>query len=732
MFRWLVSICRTPAARLTLSACLLSLLPAHAQGQTPVSPAQFDPSDVYFQGYLSRRAAEQLEANGDFIGATEKLKSARKLFETIHSYYPAWKPEMVKNSITKNFESLTRLHQKTEEQRNKNQDVVAELEGGIRKSGTSITPPPPTLPPTPRVLEADPLTSRRLADAEAEVERLRKVIAQSNTAPPTPPPDESRNESRIRDITRQRDLAQSQLKAAEQNVESLRTRLAGAPVASEMTALNARIANLDQEREAMAMALNQSRSSHTNALARIATLQADLTVMQQRHADLDRDIKIERKVANDVVVGQRTQLQDLEKQLNQKNTELTQANERISGLITELQESRDAFSELRNERDSLLLEREQMSALLKLNEQGRIQDLIEQNMGLAKNLREANEKVERLNIDNNASKDDVTDALRDLAIAKSQINKLHQEKRDQDKRLEELTKRLKDEELALSQGKTSADPAEVEVLRDIIRRQLSVQERRRQASALLIAAAKEMGANDEKLSAAVKLFDNQEIQLTPDEQRIIADKNVDGEFISPFAQDRTTVGNNTNELNRDIAVFERTAEKAFVSGRFAPARELLEMVVEENPGHISALCKLGIIHLKLNDTPSAVDTFRRAGELDADNPFARRMLGFSLMKLGDLKSAEQSIKEAIELAPDDFKSYMLLGTITFNQGLHSEAESHFKAAIAVDPLPSEPYFNLALICTRTERLDAAKTYYNQALERGAIPDPSLEQRFTSP
>jgi pentatricopeptide repeat protein len=75
---------------------------------------------------------------------------------------------------------------------------------------------------------------------------------------------------------------------------------------------------------------------------------------------------------------------------------------------------------------------------------------------------------------------------------------------------------------------------------------------------------------------------------------------------------------------------------------------------------------------------------------------------------------------------------MLLGTITFSQGQYSQAESHFKAAIAVDPIPSEPYFNLALICARTKRFEAARTYYNQALERGAIPDPALEQRIAQP
>lgn len=728
MFEWIVTIWRLPAARMAISACLWVTLPVAAQSPLPPpQSAQFDPSDVYFQGYLATRAAEQLEASGDFQGAMEKMQKATQLFDAVHQYFPAWKSEMVASRTSKNTEYVAKLFPKAEEQRAKKQNVVAELEGGVKKSGILIDPAQGVMPLTPGILQVNPLEKRRLADAEAEVKRLRNLVKNA----PTPPPavDSSQMESRFQDISRQRDLAKAQLKAAENNVQTLRGQLAAAPVESEVKALNQRISGIEQERDAMALALSQSRSSHTEALARIDTLEADLKVMQQKHADLDRNIRAERSVANAVVAGQRAQLQSLEKQLAQKSTELTKANETIGGLMKQLDESREAFSQLRTERDGLLQERDQMSALLKLNEAGRIQDLIEQNMGLAKNLREANEKVARLNVDNNAAKDDITDALRDLAIAKSQINKLHQEKHEQDVRLEELEKRLKGEEALLAQGKASADPAEVEVLRDIIRRQLSVQERRRQASELLIAAAKDMGLQDERLAQAVKLFDGQEIQLTPDEQRLIADKNVDGEFTSPFAQDRATVGRNTTELNKDVTVFERTAEKAFVSGRYLPARELLQMVVEEHPGRISALCKLGVIDLRLNDPTSAADTFRRAGELDANNPYAHRMLGFALMTLGDLKSAEKSVTQAVDLAPDDAKSQILLAAICYRQGRAAEAESHYKAAITADPIPSEPYFNLAVLCARDKRLDSAREYYQKALERGAVPDPLLEQRL---
>lgn len=703
-----------------LLGSLAMLLAASAQAPPP-APAQFDPSDVYFQGYLSVRAAEQLESGGDFVSALEKLEKASELFRSVRLYHPDWKPEMVKGRSEKTTKSIGRVRPKAEEAMLKSRNAVAELEGGVQKSAEETHNP---LPPAPSILAVDPLATRQLKEAENELQRLRALSANAAS-------EASRDASRVADLTRQRDDLQTRLRAAETTVQSLRARLMAAPVESEMTALNRRIETLEQERSAMAMALSQSRSAHTEAMARIATLEADLNVMRQKHADLERNLDTERKVANSVVAGQRRQLDALEKELGKKNTELTKANERIAGLMSELEESRDAFAQLRDERDSLLRERDQMAALLKLNEGGRIQDLIEQNMALAKNLREANEKVDRLFRESNADKDAYTEALRDLAIAKSQINRLHQEKREQDQRLAELESRLKNEESALAEGKVSADPAEAEMLREIIRRQLRVQERRRQARDLLVEAAKDLGDKDERLAQSIELFNAQEIALSPEEQKLIAGSEVDGEFISPFARDRAAVGKATSDLNREIAVFERTAEKSFVAGRMMPTRELYQMILDQHPNHTPSLCKLGIVHLRLDEPDSAVDAFRRAVEMDAANAYAHRMLGFSLMKLGDLSSAEQAVRRSVDLAPSDVKSQMLLATLCYRLGRTGEAESHFKAAINADPMPSEPYYNLALLCSRNRRMEDARNYYQKALERGALPDPALEKKLAT-
>ena len=580
--------------------------------------------------------------------------------------------------------------------------------------------------------QPDPAETRKLQAAEAELARLRKMISESDASSN----EAMRNAARVEDMRKQNDTLSRQLQAAEGAVRSLRAQMAAAPIKSEMDALNQQIEELEQEREVMGMALRTSRGQQTEALSKIEILAADMQIMKkqaeelrQSEANLNRNLEKERQVANDVVKGQRKQMEMLEKELGKKSKELEDAQGQIASLKNELEESRDAFAELREERDSLLRERDQMAELLKLNEEDRTQELIEQNMGLAKNLREANEKVDRLNKDNNAAKDDIVDALRDLAIAKSQINRLQHENREQTERLEELTQKLNGEEAALAKGEVNADPAEVEMLREVIRRQLRVQEHRRQAKEVIVEAAKQLGKEDESLNEAIELFVGAEMVLTPEEQKLVADQQVDGEFVSPFARDRQTVGRATSDLNREMESYDRAATKAYLAGRLLPTRELFELMVEQNPGHVPALCKLGVVQLKLDDPMSATQSFTSAVELDPNHPYAHRMLGYAYLRAGDLAAAELHVKRCADLAPDDAKAYLLLGTIAYRLGEMGDAEANFKSAVTADPVPSEPYFNLALIYKKSGRLEEAREFYQKALERGALPDPSLEMKL---
>jgi Flp pilus assembly protein TadD len=724
------------AGSLAISALVLPLQAQIAPTAAPPStqPTTFDPSDVYFQGWLATRDAEKLEADGDFIGAQEKLERAAKLFDTIRMYYPDWKKDMVSGRHQKTTESVLRVRPKADELRLKNQQAVAELEGGTRMSGRVVpagkgtspspVPTPPVAPPPP-VPQVDPLATQRLSRAEAEVRRLQQLIDDSKIRET----EASRNASRVHDLEAQRNLLDAQLKQAQGDLAALRARLAAAPVQSELNILNQRIDSLEKEREAMGMALTQSRRQEIEAKAKIATLEADLKLTQQKAVDLQRNLDVQTRTTGEVVAGQRAQLKELQDSLKAKDQELATANSRISGLEQKLEESHAAFSQLQGERDSLIHERNRMSELLKLNEAGRIQQLIEQNMGLARQLRDANTKVENLNLDSNATKDELTDALRDLAIAKSQINKLHREKREQDEQITDLEKRLKIEEANLAASNSKADPAEAETLREIIKKHLRVQERRRQARELLVDAVKQMGTKGDSISQAIEMLDGAEIALSPEEQKLIAGR-ADGELVSPVAEHNPQRAKAAlNSLNVEQDSYAKAAEKAFLANRLMPARELYEMMIEDNPGNTAAVNKLGVVLLKLNDPMAAADSFRRAAELDAKNPYAHRMLGVALMMLNDLSGAEQALQKALELAPDDARSRVVLGSVFFRSNREHEAEGQFKAAIAADPMPSEPYYNLAFLYAREGRKEDARKYYQDALERGALPDPSLERRL---
>jgi len=708
-------------------------LPAMLVAQGPTDP-RFDPSDVYFQAYLEIRSGEQLEKEKDFVGALEKYQRASELFGSVRQFYPDWKTKMVRNRSELTSKALAKVKDRAGKQMDKDLDVIAEFEGGVKSGTEAFYPGKGAVPLDPKIVEVDPLQAKRLREAEAELARLRELVSKAD-----PKTQEAiRNASRVGDLRKQNQSLAAKLNAAEDQVRSLKARMAATPVESELKALNGKISKLEQERDVMGRALRSSREDHTEALAKLQILSMDIeiltkqaTELRQNQANLQRDLATEREISNQVVSGQREQLNKLEQALEKKADQLQLAHSQISGLRGELEESRAAFSELREERDGLLQEREQMSALLKINESGRIELLIEQNMGLAKNLREAEEKIDRLNRDNNASKDDVVSALRDLAIAKSRINRLQYEKREQDRRLTELNEKLQEEERALVKGDVNADPEEVKMLRDVIRRQLRIQGRQRESAKLLIEAAKDLGEDDARLKDAIKLFTGSKLQLTPEEQRLVANQEVDGEFISPYARDRETVGRATASLELELDAYERAATKAYLSGRFSPTRELLEMMIEEHPGHVPALCKLGVVQLKLKEPLAASESFQKAVELDNDNPYASRMLGYSYLEMNQLSSARKYLKRAVKLAPDDAKSYLLLGMVCFRLGEAEEAEAQFKGAIAADPIPSEPYFNLALLTARDGRLENAREYYHKALQRGAVPNQNFEAKIAN-
>ncbi len=706
--------------------------PARGQEPGPLTPtkdapAHFDPSDVYFQGWLLSRDAEKLRADKKFTEAYEKLRRAQQLFDSVATYYPLWKPEMVKGRRDQTTDFINDIGPEVVKERDHKNRAIAELEGGLRTGvmeGEAPALQDSQLPEAPvqPTQKVETLESRRIVELEQRVKELEQDLAGKGN-----PGAADRNASRARDLTTQRDLARAEMKRAQDELAKLRSRMASEPLQQDMRRLNGQIESLEREKAAMAQALDQSQAETRTARAQVDALQAERTRLAQQAADLQKSLEDERKTQNEVIASQHKQLRKLQDQLRGKNDELARANQKIASLENTLKEVQSSFQDLEVERDNLLRENANMAALLNLNEGSRIQQLIDQNMGLAKQLREANEQVDRLNKSNNATQDQLLDAMRDLAIAKGNINDFKREKAAQDKRMADLEARLRAEAGGLASS--GADPAEAEMLRSIIQKQLRIQDRRRQAAELLVEAVGDKAENDDSIREALDLFNGTELALSPDEMNVVRNRKVDDEFVSPFRRPRDQVNASVAQLEQENLPYTDAATRAYVNDRFQSCRELFELVLERNPGDTNTMCRLGNVHLRLNDPAAAAQVFSDAVAINGTNPYAYRMLGFSLTKLQDYGPALDAYKRSVELAPSNADGRVLLGKLFFDLGQEDKAEAEFKSALEFDDTLDQAYFNLAFLYAEQGRKKQGLEYYRNAMERGASPDLELEKRL---
>lgn len=704
---------------------------------TKDAPSNFDPSDVYFQGWLQFRDAEKLQAENKHAEALEKFLRARQLFDSVSSYYPLWKPDMVKGRRVKTQETIDLVAPMALEENKHKNDAIAELEGGAKTGVVEGNAPKPMnngIPAAPvqPTREVETLETRRIAELENRVKDLESDLADANKnqnqAQSQNASSADREASRARDMAKQRDLAQAEFKRAQDELTKLRSRFAEQPMQDELRNINGKLQDSERQRAAVTQALSQSQKETRDARAQADALNVERGRLAQKAADLERNLEQERKVQNDVIAGQQKQLRAMQEELRGKNDELARANQKIAGLESDLASLRKDFDVLRDERDGLLRERDQMKALLASEDGDRIQKVIDQNMDLARQLREANETVERLNKDHNATQDELIEAMRDLALAKDNINAFKREKTAQDQRIADLERRLRTETAALAAK--DADPAEAETLRAIIQKQLRIQERRRQATEILVDAVSSKAENDDKIKGALDLMKGPAMDLSEQEMDLVKDRRVDDEFVNTFRRSQTEVDASIAELEGGNRPYIEASTRAFVAGRFQSSRELFQMVLDQNPGDTGTMCKLGVVQLRLNEPLEAVKAFRNATVIDSNNPYAHRMLGYSLMQTGDYGDAQEALKRSVTLAPTHAEGRVVLGKLCFDMGQEEEAEKEFKAAIDFDDAMPDPYFNLAFLYAKQGKKKQGLEFYQQALERGAAPDLALEKRLS--
>jgi len=187
-----------------------------------------------------------------------------------------------------------------------------------------------------------------------------------------------------------------------------------------------------------------------------------------------------------------------------------------------------------------------------------------------------------------------------------------------------------------------------------------------------------------------------------------ADRSREDEMSAPDAKDKIGI---QDMLNR--------AERLKAEGKIEKAVEILEKVVEQNPGDVNSMTKLALLYSTGGKVEEAITLYREALEISPyyvpayvnlgnlyvrtneydkaiemansfpgrreKNPYIYNLIGYAYVKKGDYKSAVAPLERALELYPTFLEAHVNLGTAYGNLGDYRRAFEHYSAAHRMKP-----------------------------------------------
>ncbi len=115
------------------------------------------------------------------------------------------------------------------------------------------------------------------------------------------------------------------------------------------------------------------------------------------------------------------------------------------------------------------------------------------------------------------------------------------------------------------------------------------------------------------------------------------------------------------------------AMSEFLKENYEKSRELLDQVIERDPGHKLALVTRGTAELKMNHVKAAWKDFDRATQIDPSYARAFHMRGVAMEKQGDDEAALDDFCKAIELNPEYGAAYYSRATLFSKLGREDHA-----------------------------------------------------------
>ncbi|MGQ3887906.1 tetratricopeptide repeat protein [Legionella sp. CNM-1927-20] len=159
----------------------------------------------------------------------------------------------------------------------------------------------------------------------------------------------------------------------------------------------------------------------------------------------------------------------------------------------------------------------------------------------------------------------------------------------------------------------------------------------------------------------------------------------------------------------------KKAHKLHQDNQLPQAIKAYENLIRQNPNHSQSLHFLGLAYAQLGNTLLAIENFKKALELDPNNPIIYNNLANSYKKNYQFNEAILNYQKAIKLAPDYAQAHNNLASIYAMQGLSQQALHHYHLALKNAPDFAAAHFNLGLLFINQNKLDAARIQFQNVL-----------------
>ncbi len=171
-----------------------------------------------------------------------------------------------------------------------------------------------------------------------------------------------------------------------------------------------------------------------------------------------------------------------------------------------------------------------------------------------------------------------------------------------------------------------------------------------------------------------------------------------------------TLPQETVPQTKDDEEYITEAKRLLELGDMKGAVESYKKAIDVNPENYLAFCELGAVYYKMGKPDNALFYLKKSLDLNDDYYLTHYNLGLVYNRIGKSSLARREYEKVIAQRPDYVSAYNNIASIAERSGNLEEAIEYYKLALSKDDNYCRAYYNLGLLHERKEPAKASEFY----------------------